>query len=505
MKNSLFQGSLILMCAGFLGKLLGAFYRIPLSNILGPEGIGIYQMVFSVFSLALIISSGGVTATVAHKVAKIRAGAEGSEKEIFLKGLLYSCIVSFLFAILFVVLGGKLSLLQGALGGRGAYIVAGVALIFSSVLASFRGLYQGHQNMLPTAVSQMLEQVFKLVFGLVFSFLFVKQSLALGVMGAFLGITLAEIISFVYLVIKTRKFRFSGAPKQKKEFVKTNLVITSTALVIPLVIVFDSFVVVNLLSGFLPAPEATALFGLQSGLVSSIINFPVVASVAASLALLPMLSFHLQSDDKLSARQAIEKMCLVCFAILIPCTLILVFFAKDILLFLYPSLSADYLNISSILMQISAPQILFIAVTQIMTSVLQSLNKPHFATFTLLFAGFVKAVLVFILVANPNIGIVGMAISTLVFYGISSGVLVLCVQKYLPFCLEKKVLFLGGVMCLMLATSFFAVNFLFEGLLTKIIFAGLGFLMLYVLPLYFANFFGIRNFLVAKLKARGTK
>ena len=140
-----------------------------------------------------------------------------------------------------------------------------------------------------------------------------------------------------------------------------------------------------------------------------------------------------------------------------------------------------------------------------MTSVLQSLNKPHLVTFTLLFAGLAKAILVFALVSKESIGIFGMAISTLVFYGISAGVLVLCVQKHLPFFLEKKVLFLGGAMCLALATLFFGVNFFFEGLFAKIIFAGLGFLLVYVLPLYLSNFFGIRNFLVGKLKARGTK
>ena len=505
MKNTLFQGSLILMGAGFLGKLLGAFYRIPLSNILGPEGIGIYQMVFSVFSLALIISCGGVSTTVSHKVAKIRASGSGSEKQVFLKGLLYSFFVSLFFATVFVLLGEKISLLQGSAEGASAYIIAGVALIFSSILSSFRGLYQGHQNMLPTAVSQIIEQIFKLIFGLIFSFIFVKQSLALGVMGAFLGITLAEIISFVYLMLKTRKFKFSREGNTKEEFFKTNFVITSTALVLPLVIVFDSFVVVNILSGFLPAPEATALFGLQSGIVSSIINFPVVASVAVSLALLPMLSYHLESSNKTLAKDAIQKMCLVCFAILIPCVLILAFFAKDILLFLYPSLSAEYLNVASILLQISSPQIVFIAVTQIMTSVLQSLNKPHLVTFTLLFAGITKAILVFALVSKESIGIFGMAISTLVFYGVSSGVLVLCVQKHLSFFLEKKVLFFGVAMCLALATLFFAVNFFFEGLFAKIIFAGLGFLLIYVLPLYLSNFFGIRNFLVGKLKARGTK
>ena len=338
-----------------------------------------------------------------------------------------------------------------------------------------------------------------------FAYYFVKQNLGLGVMGAFLGIAIAEFISFLYLVIKIRKFKFSGQKIKNQEFFKTNSVITTTTLVLPLIIAFDSFFVVNLLSAFLPKVEATALFGLQSGIISSIINFPVVASVAVSLALLPQLSYNLQKGDKLSAQKAIEKMVLICLVVLIPCVLVLVFFAKDVLFFLYPTLSAEYLDIAVKLLQISATQIVFIAITQIMTSVIQSLNKAHLATISFLLAGAVKVALVFLMVSNPDIGIYGMAISTLVFYGVSSGVLVLFAQKFLPFFLEKKVFLAGVVLTGILALDFFIVGFLFEGLIIKICLAGLGFIAIYVLPLYFNNFFGIRNFLVAKIKQRGTK
>ena len=505
MKNALFQGSLVLMLSGFVGKLLGAFYRLPLSNILGPEGIGIYQMVFAVFSLALIISSGGVSVAVSHNVAKIRAGANGSEKQVFLKGLLYSVFVSLFFCLIFVALGGQISALQGTPLGAQAYVMAGVALLFSSVLASFRGLYQGRQNMVPTAVSQVLEQVFKAAFGLIFSFIFVKQSLALGVFGAFLGIAISEIISFLYLLFKTRHFKFYGQKNQHQEFFKTNAIITINALIIPLVIVFDSFVVVNLLSGFMPQIEATALFGLQSGIVSSIINVPVVASVAVSLALLPELSYNIQSGDKIFAKKQIEKMFLVCFALLVPCVLILIFFAKDILGFLYPSLSPELLSIATNLLKISSIEIVFIAVVQIMTSVLQSLNKPHFAVFGLLGAGAVKVFLTFLLVSNPQIGIIGMAISTLMFYGVGACALVFITQKHLSFALDQKAFLYGGALALCLAVCFVVTNMLFESLAMKILFAGFGFIIIYALPLYFTNFFGIRSFFVAKIKKRGIK
>lgn len=505
MKNSLFKGSLILMCAGVLGKLLGALYRIPLSNILGPEGVGIYQMVFAVFSLALIVSSGGVSASVAHKIAKIRAGGSGSEYAVFFKGLIYSVLVSLFFLIVFVLLGQEISRIQGTSEGALGYLMAGVALVFSSALASFRGLYQGHQNMVPTAVSQVIEQVFKVVFGLLFAYLFVRQSLALSVFGAFLGIAISEVASFIYLVLKTRKFVFVGQKTLKDDFFKTNAIITTTALIIPLVSVFDSFVVVNLLSEFMSNAQATSLFGLQSGIVSSIINLPVVASVAISLALLPELSYNIQNGNKVLAKTQIEKMFLICFAILVPCVLVFVFFGKEILLFLYPSLTSEYLEIAIKLLQISSIEIVFLAVVQIMTSVFQSLNKPQIATFVLLPSSVVKVVLTFALVSSQEFGIMGMAISTVLFYGVGACALVFIAQKHLAFCLSKKTFLLGGTLVGALAFCFWLTNLFFEALFAKICFAGLGFIIIYVLPLFFSNFFGIRNFFVAKLRKRGIK
>ena len=67
------KNTLILSTCMLLSKMLGALYRIPLSNILGTEGIGLYQMVFPVYSLFLVAITGGMPVYVAQKVSKFRA------------------------------------------------------------------------------------------------------------------------------------------------------------------------------------------------------------------------------------------------------------------------------------------------------------------------------------------------------------------------------------------------------------------------------------------------
>ena len=178
MKNKLLEGSLILIVASLVCKVLGAVYRIPLSNILGAEGIGVYQMIFSVFSLALIVSSGGVSVTVSHQVAKVLASGQGSTKAIFLRGFIYSLVSSLVFAVLFLIMGEKIAAFQGNSLGTSGYAAMAICLVFASLIAPFRGLFQGHQNMLPTAISQMIEQIFKLVLGLAFASYFIKYGLS---------------------------------------------------------------------------------------------------------------------------------------------------------------------------------------------------------------------------------------------------------------------------------------------------------------------------------------
>lgn len=507
MKNMVLKGSIILVIAGLVGKALGAVFRIPLSNILGAEGIGIYQMIFPVFSLALIICSGGVSVTVAHTIAKIRASGSGGEKKVFYKGFFFTLITSLLFGLAFFFLGDNISLVQGnALAGTGYKMVA-VALVFSSLLASFRGLFQGYQNMLPTASSQIIEQVFKVVFGLVFAYFFVEKSVELGVVGAFLGISIAEIFAFLYMVFRAKKLKLSKEDNGQFEsrFLLTNFSITLSFLIIPIITAFDSFVVINILKNFFSSQMATSLYGLQSGMINSLINFPVVISVAISLAILPDLSFIISQNNTLSASEKIRKVFSFLLLILTPFILIFVFFAGDIMGLLYPSLTDELLQTSKLLLQISAFEILFIGLLQISTTIFQSLDKPAIPIYILIFAGSIKVSLTLILVAMPQFNIMGLAISNLVFYAVASVLALFLVKKYLPFSLKLKTLIVGGTSLSLTALGFYVVGVYFSNIWLKITIAGICGIAFYLLPLILFDLFEINAQIKQKFMKREIK
>ena len=501
MKETILKGGIILVVAGIVGKILGALYRIPLSNILGAEGIGLYQMISPVFSLALIICSGGVSVTIAHTVAKIRASGVGSIRDVFLKGFFYTLFTSLFFALLFFILGDKIAELQGnALAGAG-YKICALALVFSSLLASFRGLFQGFQNMTPTATSQILEQVFKVAFGLVLAYFFARTSLELGVVGAFLGITIAEIISFFYLFFRAKTFNFGVflIKKDKNPFFKANFIITSGYLIIPLLTAFDSFVVINLLTKTFSPSLSTSLYGLQSGMVNSLINFPVVVSVAISLAILPTLTFFLTQNNREKASEVVSKIFTVLLLFLLPCVLIFVFFAADILNFIYSSLGESLLETASLLLQISAFQILFISILQICTAVFQSLDKPILPIVFMSIAGAFKILTTIVLVNMPSINIYGLAISNLLFYAVAGVLSLVYVKKHLPFALKTKVLLVASTSLGVLASSFALINVYTSAFWVKIFLIGASLALFYILPLLTFDLFEIKNTLKQKI------
>lgn len=501
MKNTVLKGSIILIVSALLCKVLGAIYRIPLSNILGVEGVGVYQMIFSVFSVALIIASGGVSVTVSHQVAKIRASGEGSEKAVFIQGVLYSLIVSGVFALIFICFGKHIATLQGnSLGGSG-YLIAGLALVFASIISAYRGLYQGRQNMLPTAISQMIEQIFKLVFGLLFAFLFIKKGIENGVLGAFLGITISELLAFLFLLFTTKKTNFKVySSVNSLGFWKTNIAVTVSGLVIPLVTALDSFLVVNILSRFYESGYATALYGLQSGIVTSLINFPVVVSLAVSLALLPNLSFLKQKGEINEVKKSLSNVYLALISVVFPCTIVFFVFSNEIFEILYPSINSDLLVIASSLLRLSALEIVMIAILQVSTTALQSLDKPKFVASIMAICGIGKVALTIILVSMPSVNIYGLAVSALLFYFVSALVMFLAVKKNVGFSIEKKPLVLCLTLTALLALVFLLINVYFQSVWVKIVYALVSMVLVYVLPLYLSNFLNIKNFFINAYK-----
>ena len=300
MKNSVGKGALILIASGFVCKFFGALFRLPLTNILGIEGIGVFQMIMSLYSLSLVFVSTGVQNGLSKLISSARACGDKDKLGAYLRqALFFSMSLSLAIGLIFAVLSKQIASLQGSINGAISYMLMLVLLPLGGLIGVYRGIIQGYENMSPTAISQIIEQIAKFSFGLLFAYLLSRFGDSKGVFGAFLGITVSELLALVYLAfVMLKKVRLNlTRVNVKKDFYSTVMPLSLGNAIIPLTHAIEALIVVALLTqAGLSNEVATSLYGLQTGVVGAILNFPMVIALSVAMALLPKLSYLISLD-----------------------------------------------------------------------------------------------------------------------------------------------------------------------------------------------------------------
>ena len=423
------KGAIILTIFGIVGKIIVAIYRVPLTRIVGVEGLGVYQMIFPLYSLLLTISSSAFPNAISKMLSEAYAKNKYDKVKVVLKTafkILFICsFICFAFIVLFSKIIAKL---QGNFAIWKCYLAIAPSVVFVAFIACFRGYFQAKQNMLPSAISGLVEQLVKFATGLIFASVFVKFGVVMGAFGALLGVTLSEIVAFLYLFIRYRidlkcdNYKYNSINKTCiREMLSITIPITLGGIILPLSQFVDSALVVNtLLKIGYSSTTATKMFGITTGVVGSIINMPVVFSLAISTSVIPAIS-----------KQNITKQCCVMKTALksIYITLILgivsalvVFFGSDIIInILYgKSLSTIDIVLSTRLLKISSISIIYLSLVQTTTGVLQGLGKIKTPIISLAVGVLIKVFLNILLISNPKINIFGAEIATIMCFAIAA-------------------------------------------------------------------------------------
>lgn len=441
MKNKMLKSTIILTLSCIFAKLLGAIYRIPLSNILGTEGIGLYQMVFPLYSLCLVLLTGGISTYLSQKIAYYRARNDIKSAYAHFKSALLICLVyGIIGASLLSGLSFPIASVQGNQMATMGYMAIALSFVFSCLASAYRGYFQGYENMLPTSISQILEQVFKLLFGLLFSYLFLSNGLMWGVFGALLGVSISEIISFIYLGVcqknhKNRPQYIKPSSQDYHAVIKGFLPISMTSIMMPLMSAFDSFFVVKLMNiSGLSVSASTSLFGIYSGMICPILNFPIMICSAVCVVLLPNLAYQIQK--KADIYKILKNAFLFVWVFSLPCAGGFIAIASLVLKIFYPVLEASYIAVATLAMQIASVNVVWLSFIAICSSVLQAYGKYNLPCFSLGISFIVKISLTFILSLNPNINIIGLAIINTLTYCIATIINLYFIKKHTNMCLS---------------------------------------------------------------------
>lgn len=459
------KGAGVLAACSLIGKALGALYRLPLTTILGGEGMGEYQLVTSMYVLFFTLACGGLPAAVSRTVAADRGTPRLA---LIVAGI--GAASGLAFALIFVALSPLFSIIQGN-GGTVTYLAVAPAIVFASLLAGLRGYFQGKGNLMPTSVSQIIEQAVKLTVGLWLARILVRGGAVPGAAGALIGVSVSEIVASgavaAFLMIKTpestekeikiaestekllaasgleaasdvvldpdgtdnpgesRSRKNAGTHRQAirktevksvaKAIIAAAVPVTAGALVMPLTGVADSFTVVNILAARgLEAAEATARYGLVGGTVSTLVNLPVTVAYAFAAALLPRVA---GAANREKANREIAFSVRLAFVFSVYVSAIYVIFARDIIEILYPSLSVFHKNLTTTLLRAEAPAVTYSSLLGVVTAALQGSGKAGKAAKNLLIGGAAKVAVS--AVSLYFSGVVGACVGTTACYAIT--------------------------------------------------------------------------------------
>ena len=433
--KSLIGGMTVLGLAGVICKLVGVLYSIPLTWMIGTQGLGVYNAVFPAYNLLLTISSAGLPVAVSRLVARSLAKDDPrSAKNVFKTALLLLTIVGSVATIIMLAGSNLLAIASDQPTSRIGFQVIAPCVAIVCMLSAFRGFMQGQQNMTPTAVSQLIEQVGKVFLALPMAYFGSRMGIEYGAAGALLGTTIVEGIALLYMVILyyRRKAAFASlpqiadaAPESRasiaRQLMGISLPITIGACIVPLSQYIDSTMLVGrLMSTGMEAGTAASVYGLFSGTVIRIINIPTALALAVSMSLVPAISSAKAVNDNEQIVRQTDLGMRFAFLIGLPCSIGMSVLAEPLMRFFYEgSIVEEELILGGELLTMSGLTIILFTVVQATTSVLQGLGKQRIPMYTLVAGVVCKIVLNYVLIAIPEINIHGAPIASLVCYSVS--------------------------------------------------------------------------------------
>lgn len=490
-KESFMSSVLILMISQVLIKILGLIYKLYLTNRegFGDKGNAIYSSGFQIYALFLTISSIGIPGALAKLVSeKIAIGDTKGAHRIFKIAFVTFGLIGFLSStILFLGAGYISNTLLQIPEAELTLVALSPSIFFVSISCVIKGYFTGRENLKVTANSHTLEQFFKTVLSVIIVemvALTTGTDTTIMAAGANLATTLATVLCFLYLYkyySKMRKeiaFELKRATKNKrtriiktiKQILSVSIPMSMTAILGTINKNIDSMTVVRGLKSFLSEEQAKIQYGILSGKVDTLVTLPMSLNMAFATALVPSISSSKAIGDIETIRKRVSFSMLISMLIGMPCMIIMILFAKQILELLFPNATSG-----AFIYQISCLGIIFIVLEQTISGALHGLGKMLTPAIALGIGVIIKFILnMYLIPINPSDfflgGTAGAAISTVACHAVALTIEFKILSKNINLKLDKNKFIVKPVIaCLIMGTIAYIFNItLFQCLNEKI-------------------------------------
>lgn len=423
-RQSFIYGTFILLTASLLNRIIGFIYQVLLIRLIRPEGIGLLNMVYPIYVLVLVVASAGVPVAISKLVAEeaARQNWRGAHR-IFNICFTFLVLNSIIFTLLCLLCAPYLFqyVFPNPKAGNIFFsLMPGIIIV--SLCSAFRGYYQGLQQMKPTAVTQVLEQLVRVGAGLTLAILLLPRGIEYAAMGATIGIITGEIAGFAAIVtiyIKKRPDYPTGLPATPDEPLLRSLgrifnlavPVTLTRFVATSLLSIDAILIpLRLQAGGLPLSEATSVFGQFVGISESLLFIPGIITISMATALIPAVSDAVALKNITLVRTHCEEAIRITLLAGLPSAVILMSLAEELcgLIFGYPQAGAS--------LKILALGGTFLYLQQTSTGILQGLGEAYLPFRNMVLASIFKIAGIFYLTGLNNLGISGTAAALVVGY-----------------------------------------------------------------------------------------
>jgi stage V sporulation protein B len=499
---SILKGTALLTGAGLIVKLMGAGYRIPLARLIGPEGIGLYQMAYPIYLIFLSLSTAGLPIAISKIIAEQRAtGNHGGLRNVFRGAILLMLLLG---------LWGTISMAVAApwladtvvVDTRAVYAMWALApaIFFMSMMAALRGYFQGQHNMGPSAISQIIEQIVRVAVALILAVLLLKNGIEHAAAGAAFGATAGGAAGLSYLFIiyflGKRKTNESirivprAADAQKllpvvSRLVKLALPISIAVILMPLLQTLDSIIVpAKLQSIGYTIRQATSALGIL-GNSWAVLYLPMIVTGAINTNLVPVVAAANAARVKKLLTGNIRDGLRLAVLYLVPVAVLFFLCGPAIYRIIYGSSGIEIISWF-------APAVLFLGMEQVTAGILQGLGRPNLPLFNFLAGAIIKIAVTFVTTGWPGLNLHGAALGTACGAAVTASLNLAAVKRlvsvklaFFPAALLDGAVMLMGGLCL---ERILHLYFLWEFLLV-----GFGSVVIYFIILWITGGIGVND------------
>ena len=461
--STFFGGAAVLAAGVIIVKIIGVLYKIPLGNVLTNESFADFSTAYNIYTLLLTVSTAGLPVALSKTVSEANAlGRRNQVHKIFKVGVFTFFTLGLISAVIMSVFADPLTRAMSNPNALLCVRVLAPSALFVCCMSSLRGYAQGHSNMKPTAISQIIEALCKLAVGLGLAVLLLRwgygQNAAAG--AAIFGVTVGTFLSLVYLIfdhIITRRREPGGYTDKPlagksilKKLVLIAIPITLGSSVVSLVTLIDNKIVLSqlremfLMQGMLPDFEAGLdpaldaarnLYGIYQKTMS-LYNLPSSLMVPITASVIPAVAAFRARKDERGAGRIAESSLRMTAILACPAGVGLCVLSQPILALLYSTVSHgltdEEVAIAAPLLSVLGIAAIFVCIMLVCNSILQASGRLYLPILTMAVGSVAKVVVNYVLVRNPVVNINGAPIGTLVCFALVAVLDLILIAKTMP-------------------------------------------------------------------------